>query len=216
MVANWIFFDLDGTLADSLPGLGISITEAFEAVGRSLPSVNLRPYIGPGIRVILKNLDSTLTDDELDRMETVFRAIYDTRGVLATSMFSEVEATLRSLKDMGAKLYIVTNKPSLATSTLLKAWDLHEIFDDVVSRNSRSPHYSDKGEMLLDLIDRHGATADQSVFVGDTEEDLAAARSAGMSFIHALYGYGRIDSDNCETIERFGQLLDLCGVNQRA
>ncbi len=85
MKARWIFFDLDGTLADSLPGLQASISEALQSGGRRLRVADLRPYIGPGIRTILRNLENDLTETELDGMERCFRASYDTSGVRNTS-----------------------------------------------------------------------------------------------------------------------------------
>jgi hypothetical protein len=47
-----LIFDLDGTLVDSCPGIGISLTSAFSAAGRTMPTVDLRAVIGPPIRVI--------------------------------------------------------------------------------------------------------------------------------------------------------------------
>jgi phosphoglycolate phosphatase-like HAD superfamily hydrolase len=69
MKARWLFFDLDGTLVDSIPGLRSSIIEALGSSGRMLAVENLRPYIGPGIQTILKNLEAPLTEAELDGME---------------------------------------------------------------------------------------------------------------------------------------------------
>ena len=209
---RWLFFDLDGTLADSLPGLEQSIREALASTGRRLQVADLRPYIGPGIRVILRNLDATIQDDgELDRMEQAFRASYDTSGVRSTEMFREADATLRRLKASGHTLFVVTNKPRLATTSLLAQHRLMELFAEVVSRNSREPAYTSKGEMLRDAMARHGAVACESLMVGDTDEDRQAAEEAGLSFVHARYGYGAVPS-GCATISDISELGTLCAM----
>src|SRR5262245_44872464 len=107
-MTRWIFFDLDGTLADSLPGLEASIQEALMSTGRKLRVSDLRPFIGPGIRTILKNLEQDLTETDLDSMEQCFRASYDTNGVRSTMLFPEVKPTLGRLKGSGAQLFLVT------------------------------------------------------------------------------------------------------------
>lgn len=213
--AHWLFFDLDGTLADSMPGLRVSIAEAFAATGRTLPDIDLRPYIGPGIRTILRNLDASLTDGEIDRMECFFRASYDTTGVLNTTLFPDVETTLRSLKAGGRELFIITNKPKVATTTLMDKFGLRELFTGVISRNSRDPAYASKVEMLAETVAHHQADPSRSVMVGDTLEDLHAAHAAGMHFVHATYGYGTIPYGGHTNLERFAHMAGFCAAPQR-
>ena len=219
--AHWIFFDLDGTLADSLPGLRGSIVDALAACGRSLPECDLRPFIGPGIRTILRNLDRELlstgiTDEDLDRMEKAFRASYDMGGVLNTAFFAGVATTLRELKQFGRELFVVTNKPRLATATLLERDNLQPLFTDVVSRDSRQPPFASKAEMLMDTVVRHGADVRRSIMVGDTAEDGHAAEQAGMHFVHARYGYGALPGTKTIAIETFPEILALCAAGEQA
>lgn len=209
---RWFFFDLDGTLADSVTGLQGSIEAAFVAVGRRLPVADLRAWIGPGIRTILRNVDGSLVDAELDAMERVFRADYDGEGVLRTEMFAGVVPLLQGLKRDGRRLFVVTNKPKLATGRLLAARELSSLFEDVVSRDSRDPAYASKGEMLQETARRHGADVAASVMVGDTEEDAAAAVHAGMRFVHAAYGYGTYADAGGLRLMCAGDLVGMCGL----
>jgi phosphoglycolate phosphatase len=212
MKAGWLFFDLDGTLADSLPGLQASISEALRGGGRQLRVEDLRPYIGPGIRTILKKLESDLTEAELDGMERSFRASYDTEGVKNTVLFEGVKSTLEALKANGADLFVVTNKPKLATANLMEQHGLTGLFRETLSRNSREPVYASKGEMLRDLVARHGVDVGRAMMVGDTAEDYDAARDAGMRFAFAEYGYGAVEDEvECEKIASIGELLGKCG-----
>ena len=203
------FFDLDGTLADSASGLSGSIKVAFQAVGRRMPVADVSPYIGPGIRVILANMDPALTAEQIDSMERAFRADYDAEGVLRTEMFADVAKVLGALRDAGARLFVVTNKPKLATARLLEKHGLTGMFTAVVSRNSREPAYQSKGEMLRDTMRAYRAEATTSVMVGDTAEDGEAAREAGVLFAHATYGYGTCGEAQV-TLGCFGDLLGHC------
>ena len=212
MRARWLFFDLDGTLADSLPGLQASIAEALGSGGRSLRVADLRPYIGPGIRTILKNLEADLTEAELDGMERTFRASYDTTGVMNTALFDGVKESLERLKAAGATLFLVTNKPWLATANLIEQHSMKDLFAEMLSRNSREPAYSSKGEMLCELVSRHNIDVNQALMVGDTAEDHHAARMANLPFAFVEYGYGELDEAvNCLRVTHFKDLPKLCG-----
>ena len=211
MKAHWFFFDLDGTLADSLPSLRASIERALHSGGRRLRVDNLRPYIGPGIRVILKNLEGDLTEIELDEMEKVFRAHYDTDGVRKAEMFDGVRETLERLKANGAELFIVTNKPQFATANLAQQHGITGLFTGMLSRNSREPMYASKGEMLRDLVGRYRVDVKYALMVGDTTEDHRAAMEAGMRFAFAKYGYGELAGEvECIRIAKFIEITEFC------
>ncbi len=212
MKAEWFFFDLDGTLADSLPGLEASIVEALASGGRTLRVGSVRPYIGPGIRTILKNLEPELTEGDLDGMERTFRASYDVKGVRNTLLFEGVKTTLEALKQSGAELFIVTNKPKLATANLMEQHGMTGLFREMVSRNSREPAYASKGEMLVELVKRHGVDVERAVMVGDTAEDMYAARDAGIPFAFVEYGYGDVPQEHeCVRLLQFNELPAACG-----
>ncbi|MDR3744641.1 MAG: HAD family hydrolase [Acidobacteriaceae bacterium] len=210
MQTHWLFFDLDGTLADSLPGLHASIAEALHRGGRVLRVDDLKPYIGPGIRTIFKNLEDDLTESELDEMERCFRASYDASGVRNTLLFEGVKQTLETLKADGAELFLVTNKPKLATANLMEQHGITWLFTEMQSRNSREPAYGSKGEMLLELVERRGVDLARAVMVGDTAEDHHAAVDAGMKFVFAGYGYGELDDAvECIRLTQFAELAQM-------
>jgi phosphoglycolate phosphatase len=212
MKTDWFFFDLDGTLADSLPGLEASIVEALSSRGRTLGVADVRPYIGPGIRTILKKLHPDLTDNDLDGMERCFRASYDVTGVRNTLLFEGVLSTLQGLRQRGAELFVVTNKPKLATGNLMEMYAMNALFREVLSRNSREPAYASKGEMLRELVARHSVDCERAVMVGDTAEDMHAAEEAGMRFAFVEYGYGEIAADaECVRLARIHDLPAACG-----
>ncbi len=185
-----LVFDLDGTLIDSLPGIAASLEVAFRAAGKPLPQRDLRTIIGPPIRKIALALDPSLAEHEVETIALAFRAHYDTEGWRATVLFPQVGQILRRLQRAGTRLFIVTNKPRLATQQILQLFELEPLFEGIFTRDSRTPQYASKAEMLGDVLARYALPPSESLMVGDTHEDQQAAAANGLHFAHAVYGYG--------------------------
>jgi phosphoglycolate phosphatase len=196
-----IIFDLDGTLIDSLPGIEWSAREALAACGAGPLLCDLRPLLGPPIRMILAQATGIAAPHRLDAMERAFRNSYDTDGWRQTVCFPGVLETLEQLSADGASLWVATNKNRLATGKILSQLGIRRFFREVACRDSRTPVFSTKAEMLIDLIGRRGLAPSECLMVGDTREDRAAAEAAGipceiLSHIH--------------TFSAWNGLLNLC------
>lgn len=208
---QWLFFDLDGTITDSLPGIEFSIRESFSSIGFPLLEKDIRRYIGPGIRTILRNIEPGLSNQDMERMVLAYRNSYDTTGCLRSALYTGVSETLRRLLMEGMQLFIVTNKPSLATRNLLNHFGLAALFREIASPDSRSPSYPSKSEMLIDLITRYRVDVERACMIGDTAEDMAAARDANIAFVHSAYGYGTLTTSEVDSIQEFPSLLKTLG-----
>ncbi len=105
------FFDLDGTLLDSLPGIAFSIKEAFTVCGLPMQPIDLGEIIGPPIRTILALAATQATDSDLDLLERAFRNSYDSDGWRKTLPFPGSNVMLREAHSLGIQLFVVSNKP---------------------------------------------------------------------------------------------------------
>jgi phosphoglycolate phosphatase len=189
-LADAYLFDLDGTLVDSLPGIEFSVRAAFGACGFPLLHSNLRPLIGPPIRAILAAAGEIASPADLDALERAFRHSYDSEGWLMQACFPAAADLLRALERRGCRLFIVTNKPRHAARAILDREGLTPLFEAIVTRDSRSPAYRDKAEMLQETLHSHKLVSDTSLMVGDTMEDAIAADSAGIRMVWMTHGYG--------------------------
>lgn len=207
-----IVCDLDGTLIDSIPGIGASLSAAFLAIGREMPTADLRAAIGPPIGIIARRIEPSLSDDEVTQIERHYRAGYDVDGWRETVLFQGVADTLQSLREQGCRLYIITNKPRIPTEKILIHLGLHSLFEEVVSRDSRSPGYESKSEMLRDLLHRRSLPADATIMIGDTSEDGEAASANHLKFAFVTYGYGA-HSSVALSIDNFADLQQLLLIN---
>jgi phosphoglycolate phosphatase len=210
-----LLFDLDGTLVDSCPGIAASLSTAFRAAGRIMPPGDLRDAIGPPIRIMATRIDPTLTEPDLAQIEKTFRADYDSHGWQKTVLFEGVVPGLQQLRSNGAQLFLVTNKPRIPTVRILTHFGMVDLFEEIVTRDSRTPSYSGKSAMLSDLLRRHRLPTESTIMVGDTAEDGEAAADNRLEFIHARYGYGSV-SVSCRSITCFSELWTALSVKKTA
>jgi len=191
-----VFFDLDGTLLDSLPGIEYSAEVAFAACGLTHGDVDLRGLIGPPIRTILANMSRGVSETELDALERAFRVSYDSEGWKMTPHYAGAAETLRAMRAEGKRLFVVSNKPWHISVRILEAEGTLGLFDEVVMRDSREPAYAGKLEMLVHLLRKWEMRAEECLMVGDTIEDAEAASDYGMRFCLMTHGYGDVPMDS--------------------
>jgi phosphoglycolate phosphatase len=187
-----VFFDLDGTLLDSLPGIRYSAEAAFAACGLVRSEVDLRGLIGPPIRTILANMSRGVSESELDALEQAFRVSYDSEAWKRTPHYAGAAETLRVMRAEGKRLFVVSNKPRHISVRILEAEGTLGLFDEVVTRDSREPAYAGKLEMLVHLLRKWEMRAEECLMVGDTIEDAEAASDCGMQFCLMTHGYGEV------------------------
>ena len=85
---------------------------------------------------------------------------------------------------------IVTNKPTHATTLILPALGIRNYFGEIVCRDSATPPFTSKAQMLIDLLERQAILADETLMVGDTLEDCHAAAAAGIALINCTGNLG--------------------------
>ena len=185
-----ILVDLDGTLIDSSPGILASFGRVLAAHGLA-PVVPLEPsLIGPPLAVTLRQVSGTHDEALLARLVEAFKADYDTAGYLGTEVFPGVAAGLAQLAAAGARLFIVTNKRMLPTRRILEALGLAQFFAGIHTRDETEPPAASKAAVTKRILAHYGIDRGRACFVGDSDEDAAAAHENGLCFIHAAYGYG--------------------------
>ena len=190
-----VAFDLDGTLVDSVPDLAAAANEMRAVLGMErLPEATVRSYVGDGIAVLVHR---ALTDDEhgqadlplFERGSEVFLRYYADHIADQTRPYPETEAGLGLLKSLGIPLAVVTNKSDLLAIKLLKALKREQYFSIVVGGNTlnvRKP----SGEPLRHVAGVLGIQTQNMLMVGDSRNDMLAAKDAGCPVAGVTFGYG--------------------------
>lgn len=212
-LSKCVFFDLDGTLLDSLPGILHSVQQACQSLGLPKPGIDLRPFLGPPIRSILSKAVGTDDPSLLDRLESSFRASYDSGGWLKTACFDGAAETLAAMQTQGHRLFVVSNKPRHISLAILDRVGLLPLFEYIYTRDSRTPPWTSKDEILIGFLRENGVQSSDCLMVGDTMEDAEAAAAAGMNFVFMNHGYGQLrNTHSYYVLDNFSQFAAL--INQ--
>ena len=129
-MAQYIFFDLDGTLTDSGPGIIHSVLYALERMGRPEPDVEKvrRTFIGPPLTVSFHSLYG-YTPQQCQQAIAYFREDYNHKGIYNNRPYDGIPELLHDLKAAGKTLAVATSKPYQLAERVLEHFDLRQYFD---------------------------------------------------------------------------------------
>ncbi|MCC4297134.1 phosphoglycolate phosphatase [Aurantimonas coralicida] len=203
MAGSWpqaVLFDLDGTLVDSAPDIHAALNETLASYGE--PPFTLEAVtrmVGRGVPVLIERawegLGKSIDPAERDRVVARFLGIYEPRATELTTLTAGASEATRALVDAGTPIGVVTNKPEAATREILSHFGLSELMQVVVGGDAGPAKKPEPGLLLL-ACERLGLAVDQVVFVGDSENDVAAAKAAGMAVVVLRGGYTSIAADD--------------------
>ncbi len=191
-----ILFDLDGTLIDSVPDLATAVNHMLNALHRETFSEDtIRYWVGNGAQVLVKRALSGQTeiDEKLDpalfeKALDIFLTFYGENLCIDTAAYPNVSTTLHTLKEKGYRLVIVTNKPFDFVGPILEALRLDGVFDFWLGGDSLEKKKPDPLP-LLHACEHMNVSISQCVMVGDSRNDLLAAKTCGMQSVGVTYGY---------------------------
>jgi len=185
-----LVFDLDGTLVDSLPGITASLNRALVAKGMG-PHAHqaVRGFIGNGSRVLMRRAAGEGASEQLvDELEGEFKTDYDSTWSDGTSVYPGIHDLLTDLQRRGIPLAVLSNKPHPFTVEIVERIFPGLEFSAVFGQRPGIPLKPDPTG-ALEILKLLGASAADSMFIGDSTMDLETARHAGMRAIACGWGY---------------------------
>jgi phosphoglycolate phosphatase len=210
--------DLDGTLVDSAPDIAHCLGAALEAIGYAPPGeARTRVWIGDGLETLLKRAVAHAGDEREPtasgeaRHQTAlaaFLACYRDNLFVRSRLYPGVVETLDALRARGLKLCCVTNKRYAFSHELLVAAGVRDYFEPLLGGDSL-PEKKPSPLQLKVAAETLGVAPSAAVLVGDSHQDLRAARAAGYGFVLASYGYGKIDETELGASPRIRSFADL-------
>lgn len=185
-----VLFDLDGTLVDTAPDLGLALNMQRERHGLpALSQATIRPYASHGSRGLLGiGFDMKPEHSDFAAMRDEYLDLYDQVLTQSPVMFEGVGELLAAIENAGMRWGVVTNKPRRFTQPLMEAMGLVGRAACIVSGDDATrpkPH----PDTLLLACDLAGTGPSSCIYVGDAERDIQAGRAAGMRTVVARYGY---------------------------
>jgi phosphoglycolate phosphatase len=181
-----LLFDLDGTISDPIQGIGRCLNYALDSLAFPLlPQDAIAPYIGPPLdetfRVLTGSTDVGLTDRFVDKFRERFAEI----GFSENKLYPGISEALATLSERGLTLGICTSKRSDFADTILKMFDLRDMFK-FISGGDIGIHKYQQVEALL----KQNVIDDNTIMIGDRYIDIVAGHKNGLKTAGVLWGYG--------------------------
>lgn len=188
-----VIFDLDGTILDTLGDLAISVNHALAANDMQERSrEEVRRFVGNGVEKLIRRAVPEGTDDVLAmKVLNDFRAHYNAHSNDHTKPYEGIVEMLTGLKTAGVKIAVHSNKYDSAVKTLC-ALHFNDIFDAVAGAGELSPHKPDPAGALT-LMRACDAKPEETIYIGDSEVDIATAKNAGIDCGWVSWGFRRAD-----------------------
>ena len=183
---EYLLFDLDGTLIDSIPDLALSLNLLRAELNcPPLPIAQAAAMVGDGVSVLVRRA----LGEDLFRPEHVerFLRIYDQHLLDDTHCYPGIETLLQ--RHSAAKMAIITNKPHRQTLTILEGLRLHHHFATIIGGDTYAQKKPDPFPVTQALISL-GADPQHAVMIGDHHTDLHAGKGAGIATCFCAYGFG--------------------------
>ena len=185
-----VFFDLDGTLADTAPDLVAATNQLLSARNLPLkPYEQLRPCASAGARGLIGGAFGIDTKHpDFIPLRDEFFANYEKALFVHSKLFEGMEHLLNQLESAQRPWGIVTNKSERFTNPLIDLMGLSQRSISTVSGDT-TPHSKPHPEPILHAARIANLDPNKSLYVGDDIRDIIAGKAAGMKTVAAAYGY---------------------------
>ena len=187
---KYIFWDMDGTIIDSYPGVVESVLYALDYFGMTETDPEImRTFIGPPLRVTFGQTYH-MEEAQIEEAVAKYRENYNGGGMYKCSLFPGVVEAMDAFRRAGYKQIIASSKPEYMCRLILERFELIEKMDDVVGA-SLDGRIDTKLQVLEEAFRRLGSPdKSQVVLIGDTKYDAIGAGEIGIDCIGITYGFG--------------------------
>jgi pyrophosphatase PpaX len=185
-----VLFDLDGTLADTIPLIVASYQHAFRTVlAEEVEETRARAWIGrPLLPALLE--ESPEHGHELDR---VYREWNLANTAALIRRYAGVPELLTELTAAGVTCAVATSKRRETARLALEGVGIDHLVEVAAALEDTSAH-KPAPDPLLHAAASLGVEPGDCVYVGDATVDVLAARAAGMSAVAVTWGAGERDA----------------------
>ncbi|MEE0867561.1 MAG: HAD family hydrolase [Clostridia bacterium] len=187
-MAEFILFDLDGTLTDPKEGITKCVAHALKHFGIEREPDDLISFIGPPLKEQFMEYMGT---DEKNAEEAVriYRERFAPIGIFENKIYDGVLQMLDHLKKRGKRMAIATSKPAIFARQIADKYGLTPYLEAVVGSELDGTN-TNKANVIKIAMDSLGAAKENTIMVGDRMHDCIGARKNGIACIGVLYGYG--------------------------
>ena len=212
---DYIFFDLDGTLTDSRPGIFESLQEVFSHFGIKKTEKEMMQFLGPALWDSLPKYCGFSHEQCVEAVE-IFRKSYAEKGIFNNKVYDGIVSLLEKLKSEKKHIVLATGKPEPQANVVLNHFDLRKYFD-FVGGSSLDKTRCRKAQVIDYALKNCGLSEkdkERVIMVGDRDNDINGAHENGIKVVAVLYGYGSKEEFEqngadyiCEIVKDLQELL---------
>ena len=191
MKKRLLIFDLDGTIADTLPTIAEAINMCARHFGYPEKSDDeVRAAVGNGVGVLLQKTmpQSAMSDDaQQQEIKEYFALCYEQTQAKINSAYSGMAELMRELYSKGYILAVLSNKPDKLVKMIV-----NNIFPDgIISISMGQSELPKKPDPTVPLMiaERFGVAPTDTYFIGDSEVDVITGKNAGMITLAVSWGF---------------------------
>ncbi len=183
-----IFFDLDGTVIDSLQDIADAVNHTMRHFGlKQWTAEALKPHLGWGVSTLMRRILPEAGEARREEILDFYRPYYAAHAGDKSRPFEGVVPMLERLKADGLALAILSNKPDAAVQPLARAYFSGLV--DLSAGEREGVRRKPEPDMLRLAADALGVPLCRCLYAGDSEVDVDTAANAGIDCVCVSWGF---------------------------
>lgn len=184
MEKKLLLFDWSGTISDDRLPVFVAVDKMLQHFGK--PAVSYEKWLSYSCSSAIEyaRLNGITEDD--DSIQSKFTEFFKecvNSNQYKPFMYSHIESTLNTLKSLGKKMVVISSHPDDVLKKEAKEYGIFHYFEDVVGS------VFDKTSVITSTCAKHGFTKEEVCYIGDTHQDVKAAKKAKVTAIAVWTGY---------------------------
>ena len=208
---KYILFDLDGTLTDPKEGITKCVQHALKYFGIERDCDELISFIGPPLKEQFMEYAS-LTEEEGVKAVEVYRERFAPTGIFENRIYDGIIPMLDELKKQGKVMVLATSKPTVFAEKIVEKYGIKPFLSHLEGSELNGRN-TDKALVIKNAMERVGASAENTVMVGDRIHDCEGAMKNSIPCVGVSYGYGGAEElkkgNACAIAHSPGELLKI-------
>ena len=188
-------FDLDGTLLNTLEDLADAVNYSLKKNKMPLCTITqVCQYVGNGIVKLMERAVPSGKDNPVfEQALSDFKEYYAEHCHDKTALYPGVLALLQNLKKKGVKMAVVSNKADFAVKELMPVYfpNLLDValgeMEEMGIRKKPAP------DMVQKALKELQVSADEAIYVGDSDVDIATAKNSGLECVSVTWGFRNVE-----------------------
>ena len=185
-------FDLDGTLTDTLESLTYSVNATLDELHLpGITSEQCKSFVGSGARFLIERALQASGDRELVHIEEamkIYGRIFKVNCTYHVAPYEGVMDMLKTLKEKGIQLAVLSNKPHLQTVDVIANFFEEGTFAHVQGQQENVPRKPDPAAACM-IAEKLGVNNEECVYIGDSDVDMETGSRAGMETVGVTWGF---------------------------